>query len=245
MTLLVILLAEGIGLYLVSRALTQRLYDVFFFLSGGRRSAAVSLTTALLFPGTVIHELSHLFTAEILGVRTGKLTLAPENIRDPDIQTGSVAVAQSDPFRRALIGLAPFFLGIGALLAVSYGLSREFSGQTISTLLQGTVSLNFLTILLLYLIFAISTTMFPSGADFKGTPALALTIGIFLLLAYLVGFRFSLSGQALSVAEGVMTTLQNSLGVILAVDLILLLLITVVVAVMRKILHSRLIPSNT
>src|SRR5947209_5745118 len=105
---LLAIIAELIGIYVLSRALTQTIFNLTYLLTRAR-SIAVTLITLLNFPGTVIHELAHLFTAEILGVHTGKLSLVPESIAEPNIKAGSVMIAATDPFRRYAIGLAPVF----------------------------------------------------------------------------------------------------------------------------------------
>ena len=110
MVLAALLLGELIGLYLLSQTLIQAVYDLTMLITRSR-AAGVTVVSLLTFPGTVVHELSHLFTAEVLGVHTGKLTLVPENIQEADVKAGSVMIAQSDPFRRYIIGLAPIFPG--------------------------------------------------------------------------------------------------------------------------------------
>src|SRR5260221_6045484 len=117
MVLVGVLLLELCALYFLSRWVTQAIFTLFL-LFFRIRSVALSLLLVLEFPGTVIHELAHLFTAEVLGVRTGKLTLEPESIRGESIKAGSVMIAQSDPFRRYAIGLAPVFVGIFVLTAI-------------------------------------------------------------------------------------------------------------------------------
>src|SRR3989344_9654538 len=117
--LLLLLLIEPLALYFLSRWVSKSLF-VLFLLLFRSRSVAISLLLVLTFPGTVIHELAHLFTAEILRVPTGKLTLVPESIREASIKSGSVAIAETDPFRRYAIGLAPLFTGVVAISAISY-----------------------------------------------------------------------------------------------------------------------------
>src|SRR5258706_13434406 len=116
---LLLLAGELIVLYFISQRLTQAVYNLTYLLFQAR-SIAVTVVTLVSFPGTVIHELSHLFTAEILGVHTGKLTLVPENIAEEEVKAGSVMIAHSDPFRRYAIGLAPIFSGLLAITTLSY-----------------------------------------------------------------------------------------------------------------------------
>ncbi len=227
---LFILLAELAALYFLSRWLTKRLY-LFFLLVFRVRSVAISAVTLLLFPGTVVHELSHLFTAEILGVRTGKLTLAPESIREPSIRTGSVMIAATDPLRRAAIGLSPIFAGIVSLAAISYFLRLHF------TPLQGSTLQEALRIgLAFYFLFTISNSMFSSREDLKGFWPLAITLGLFTGALYFIGFRIGLTGKVLEVTTTILSSLIQSLGLVLAVNTILLLVSSVLIALIRKIL---------
>ena len=95
--MLALLFAELTALYFLSRWLTKKLY-FFFLLVFKVRSVAISGVTLLLFPGTVIHELSHLFTAEILGVPTGKLNLVPEGVRPSSFSRSDPIKTYSRPF---------------------------------------------------------------------------------------------------------------------------------------------------
>lgn len=207
MTLAVILFTQLIALYIVSRAVSKSLF-VLFLLLFRSRSVAISLLLALTFPGTVIHELAHLFTAEILRVPTGKLTLVPESIRDAHIKSGSVAIAETDPFRRYAIGLAPLFWGMIVLTATAYFLP--------------TVSSPYLLFLIAYLLFSVSNSMFSSPEDLKGFIPFALVVGIFVAAGYYLGLRFELTGPALDAATRTLTTLTDSLTIVLLVNVGLL-----------------------
>lgn len=237
--ILVAFLLEVVLLYFLSRFLTQSLYALFILVFRSR-TTAVSATTLLLFPGTVVHELAHLFTAEILGVRTGKLNLVPENIREESVKTGSIAIARTDPFRRAAIGLAPVFVGLAVLSALSYWLP----GLIESVFRSGTPVLSnpnaLFLILNSYLLFSVSNSMFSSSEDLKGFMPFAITVSLLVSAAYWAGFRIGLTGQALALATKIVTTLIVSLGWVLAVNVILLIMIHVWVVLMRKIFHQRI-----
>ena len=204
MMALVTFFAECIGLFLLSGWLTQTIYSTIARISRSQR-IAMSVTTALLFPGTVIHELSHLFVAEIMGVKTGTLTLVPEGLEDQEIQAGSVAVAKTDPFRRTIIGVAPVIVGMGAITAISY-----MSNMIDMTYMMKTIQY--------YLLFVISNSMFSSKEDMKGVIPVVATLGILLAAGFLVGFRFSLTGQAEVLVLRVLDSLTKSLGLVLAVN---------------------------
>lgn len=233
----IVLLSELVILFFLSRLLIQKLY-AFFLLVFRVRSVAISSITLLLFPGTVIHELSHLFTAEILGVRTGKLSFAPVDIRDQNIKTGSVAIAQTGPFRRAAIGLAPVFAGLLTLAALSWWLPTLWQLTLLDTqsgVLFSSLSLYSL-LFTLYSLFAVSNSMFSSREDLKGFWPLAIALSLFVGAAYAIGLRIGLEGKALEVATTILSSLIQSLALVLAVNGVLLLTTHILVVLMRKLL---------
>lgn len=223
-----LLLVELVLLYLLSRWVTQSLFTSIYDLTRAR-SVSISIVTLLLFPGTVIHELAHLFTAEILGVRTGKLTLVPEAIQNPpaggEIRTGSVAITKTDPFRRALIGLAPLLVGLAALTALT---------QIYSLFFQASIPPTIITISYYYLLFAISNSMFPSATDMKGVWPIAFVLFLITSGASIAGVHLSLSGQALDVITKLLTSFTDHLKVVVALNGGLLLLAHILIAVTKK-----------
>jgi len=215
-----LLLGELILLALLSRQLTTRLYTLFLRIF---RSKTVSMTILiiLLFPGTVIHELAHLFVAEVLRVRTGKLTLVPESLEEAEIRTGSVAIAQTDPLRRTLIGLAPVYIGIIILPALSY------------VLLQHINSITVITIIIFYGMFAVSNSMFSSKEDMKGVIPFTITLALFLIAGYFAGLRIGLTGELLTVIVRVIETLVRSLGIVLGVNVAVLTVTSLLLRLFR------------
>ncbi len=201
-----ILCAEVIALYFLSRWLTQSLFTLFMLLFRAR-SVAISILLVLQFPGTVIHELAHLFTAEILRVPTGKLTLVPETIRDSEIRSGSVSIAETDPFRRYAIGLAPISAGLLTLTAIAY-----FLPQTSGWIYWG----------LCYLMFAISNSMYSSPQDLKGFMPFAIVVGLFVAAGFFLGLRITLTGQVLEIAMSTLATLTSTIQMVLLVNIALL-----------------------
>lgn len=216
-----VLCGELLLLYFLSRMVTRSLFMSFTLLFR-LRPIAVSLLLAIQFPGTVLHELAHLFTAEILGVKTGKLRLEPESIREEDIQAGSVMVADSDPFRRSLIGLAPLFWGIAALGALSYVIPNLYT-----SVFSGGVPLfqnnDFYYLLGVgYLLYAVSNTMFPSPEDMHGVVPVLGGLFVLIIIGFFFGLRLQLTGSLLELATQLMTTLTKSIGVVIMINLVLL-----------------------
>jgi hypothetical protein len=220
----VLVLAELTSLWIVSKRVTRQVFRLFLFLFR-HRSIAVSAITLILFPGTVIHELSHLFTAEVLGVRTGKLTLVPESIEKEDIRVGSIELTETDPFRRSVIGIAPFLVGLIALI----GLSTVLPGLLSDTLLAFqnnnlfSSPSTYFVLLTSYLMFSISNTMFSSAEDMKGVIPLAIVLAIFGIGAYIAGLRIGLTGQLAVWTAEVLKNVTVSLGLVIILNAALLL----------------------
>lgn len=204
--MLLFLTAELLLLYLLASRLTQAVYDCTILITRSR-TVAITVITLLAFPGTVIHELSHLFTAEILGVRTGKLTLVPEGLETEEIKAGSVMVAQSDPFRRSAIGCAPVFAGLVAIATLSYLISLPMNHEL-------------LTGFYYYLLFAVSSSMFSSSEDLKGFVPFAIALGAMIAAAYVGGIRIGITGTLLSFVTKILGALTKNLGVVLAIHLV-------------------------
>ncbi len=233
--LLIVLSCEFIAFYFVSQAVIKTIFLLFTRLFR-YRPIAISLITAVLFPGTVVHELSHMFTAEILGVRTGTLTLVPESINSQEIQAGSVAISQTGPIRRYLIGLAPVFTGIASTTILSYYIGNVAQNVKLQWLSHtiGTDYSVYIFILLAYLLFAISNCMFASPQDLKGFIPVSLTLALIIGAGYLSGIRFGLTGQALAITSQVLNSIVTSLGYVLALNMVLLLVTKVLIDLTGK-----------
>lgn len=211
-------------LYLLSRRLIQTIYRLIATLIRSR-TAAIWIVTIVFFPGTVIHELAHLFVAEVLRVPTGKLTLVPPPFAEAsggetEIKTGSVTIAQTDPFRRTLIGLAPVYVGVAVLAALSYFLQIN--------------NITIITIIIFYIMFAVSNSMFSSREDMKGVIPFAITAALFVAAGYFAGLRIGLTGELLTKMSLGLETLVRSLGIVLAVNLVVLAATSVFLTLFRR-----------
>lgn len=215
-------------LYSITRSLTQSMYITLFIISNSR-PFSISCLSILFFPGTVIHELSHLFTAEILGVRTAGLTLVPEGIENTNVRTGSVSIAHSDPLRRALIGIAPVFVGLAVLSFISYYIPILWYGSPLVLLLA------------CYSVFAVSNSMFSSHEDMEGFWPVAITLLLLILAGYFIGIRFQLPDTWQLKLFFIGTSLARYLGYVVILNIILYALSTLTNKLLEKITGKRFV----
>jgi hypothetical protein len=221
------IVGELVLLGILSSRLTQLSFTVLLHLTRSR-SVAITILTIILFPGTVIHELSHLFTAEILGVRTGKLTLVPESIEGNEVQSGSVAIAKTDPFRRTAIGIAPTITGVTTISALSYVLFL------LPHSLLSALTHEVLIFVIFYLILAISNTMFSSHEDMNGVIPVAVTLALVTAASYLSGLTVAIPTNIQVFLATVALSLVKNLGIALAVNLLVTLVHVLFIALLKK-----------
>lgn len=176
--------SELVILFLLSRAMNRRL-SRFLYRVFGSEKIVIYVLSLLYLPGTFLHEFSHLFMAAVTGVRVGEMNLVPEMLENGRIKFGSVEIEKSDPFRRALIGAAPFLVGIVVMLIMLSILSMRGLEGLGEYLLVG------------YVLFEIGNTTFSSRTDMEGTVellfALAVIASLLVFGLYLLGIRIDLS----------------------------------------------------
>lgn len=193
---LIIFLIELLVLFFISQQMIKSL-SLICYRFFRHEQAVIYVLAFLFFPGTLLHELAHMMVASLLFVRVGKIELFPYKTED-GIRLGSVAIAHTDPFRRALTGLAPIFFGIiGIFLASYYLIALPFQPWYLDILL------------LVCIIFEIGNTMFSSKKDVEGIPALAIVLTLFIVAAYFLGLRIPSSVITYFNAPPVRMLLQN------------------------------------
>lgn len=207
--------SELFVLFFLSRQVTRSLSYLFHRITRSEKWT-IYLMALFFFPGTLIHELAHYLTAGILFVRVGKIEFVPK-VMGIGVKLGSVEIGHSDPIRRALIGMAPFFWGTAIILIILFAF-QSYGG------LQNTG----LTILTGYVLFEISNTMFSSRKDMEGTLELFLAVFSITVIAYLIGIRFPEVDQDALLTPEVISLFQTGsffLAIPLVIDIALLLLL--------------------
>lgn len=168
------------------------------------------LIAILYFPGTLVHELAHVIAAALLFIPVRGIYLLP-SWNNHSLTLGHVVYERRDFVRGFLIGIAPLPAALVVLwfLFINY----DFFSQSITGL-----------IMLGYLLFAITSTMFYSKSDLKDG-------GVFLLFAVL-GYGalrpFGMEPEAY-VLEAVQSSGINSALSAIASGAVLLLGIAVVI----------------
>ncbi len=122
----------------------------------GNLTFSTYLVAALYLPGVIIHELSHLVMAVFLLLEVKSISFIPHAEPLPNgigLRLGSVGYYRRDPIRGALVGVAPFIVGIIILYLLFLS---PFLSQLETPWRQ---------VVLTYLVFIISSTMFSSKQD--------------------------------------------------------------------------------
>lgn len=232
-------------LLLMQRWIHTHLHGLSLLLTG-RPERATVIYAVILFPGVLLHELSHWIAATLLGVRTGSFSIIPRTQPDGTVQLGYVEYYKGrtlGPIRESLIGGAPLLVGTAVILLVGF---RIFNvGNLVSAIQAGDVGL--LTLALsdvyntgdflvwLYLLFTISNAMMPSRSDRRAWPAFLLLMSALALILYLLGVRSdSLLGLS-GLATRVFGFLGLALSMSIAVDIMFMLLIAALEALVGRI----------
>jgi hypothetical protein len=211
------------GLVVVSRWITRQVQLLGLHLTGDERAAQMTYYLVML-PGILLHELSHLLMAKLVGLKVGEFSLGPR-VRDQySIELGSVTVSRADVFRESLVGLAPFLSGTIVLVLVGYqvfDVGRLGQAAGAGGLLRALPGIWQVPDFWLwaYVIFVVSNAMMPSSADRQPW----LLAGIYLAIAlggvYLLVGLPALSAAAGAWATGVLQILTLAFLFTLALDL--------------------------
>ena len=186
-------------LVLLQRWLHRHLHGLAFLITG-KRNWAILLYAIVLFPGVLLHELSHFIAATLLGVRTGSFSVLPKTKPDGSIQLGYVEYYKSakvGPIRESLIGSAPLITGTAVILLIAFqvfdvtSLAGAAETGDIESLSRAITQLFETSDFLfwLYLIFAVSNAMMPSASDRRAWPAFVVIMIVVAAVLYIIGLQ--------------------------------------------------------
>lgn len=163
---------ELASLFILSKLLTKSLLRLFFKITKNDK-IAIGLLVFLFFPGTVVHEMAHFLSAGLLFVKTGSMELTPK-ITESEIRLGSVEIAKTDIFRRAIIGVAPVLFGLALIFGILYYL------QSLATNNPA------ISLFLFYIIFTVGNTLFSSKKDLEGSAEFLLAFFVLILVLFIL-----------------------------------------------------------
>lgn len=223
-------------LILAQRWIHRHLRGVALLLSGDEHSAVI-IYALVLFPGVVLHELSHWLGAKLLGLRTAGLSLRPTAHEDGSLQLGYVEYYRDrrlDPIRESLVGAAPLIVGVGLILLIGY---RIFDLDSLAQALSGSADTSWRlaarhildtgdVFLWLYLLFAISNAMLPSPSDRRAWPAFLLIVVGVVALLYLFGWQTWLAPRVAGPLTALLSYIAFAFSLTIALDTLGILLIT-------------------
>ncbi|MCL4871867.1 MAG: hypothetical protein KJ063_23150 [Anaerolineae bacterium] len=220
---------------LTQRWIHRHLHGVALLLTG-KPGWALLLYSLILFPGVLLHELSHWLAAKLLGVRTAGISLLPKMGKDGAVQLGYVEYYKTPDVgsvRESLIGGAPLLTGAAAILIIAYNifdlpsLVYLWPSLDLTDFLLSLQSLFYINdfLLWLYLFFAISNAMMPSASDRRAWPTFFLILAAVFLLIYLLGLAEFIFTGLLLPATAFFSYLALAFSLTILVNLVFILFI--------------------
>jgi len=170
MQLLLIIFFELLVLFWLTRATLISLFKLLQAIFE-KDQTTYSVIALIYFAGTVLHELSHMIAALFLLLKVADIHVFP-TWKNNVIILGRVLYEKKDVLRSILVGIAPLFGGI-----IFLGWLSVLDVSTSSNLL--------LQILVIYLVFTISSTMFSSKQDLVDF-LYVIPIGIMITIVYYI-----------------------------------------------------------
>ena len=208
---------------------------------------AMVLYFLALLPGIALHELSHWLFAKGLGVRTGKVTLWPARQKGGRMRLGSVEMVRSDPFRGSLIGLAPLITGSGVIFligdrvlsvnrAVDALLTADWRAAWASLAAYGQAADLWLW---LYVVFAVSNTMWPSESDRQSWLTAFLFVAAIGLATFASGLITEVPGEVVTGLMQLVRYLIYAFALTVVVDVVFGLAIAVIETLLERVKGTR------
>lgn len=168
---------ELLVLFFLSRNLTTHLFH-FFRLFTKNNHVIFFIISLLYFPGTLLHEMSHYLVAVSCMLKVTDIRIFPV-IQSGMVRLGSVSFERKDSVRSIIVGIAPIAGGMLFFYVISvFSLFPSHSFP--------------LMILIIYLIFSVSSTMFSSKKDMGD---LLYAIPFLLLIGAAVYFAASYNAR--------------------------------------------------
>lgn len=170
----ILFLIQLLAIFFLTKKTTNEVFN--FFRAVGVEEKTIFIIVSILFlPGTILHELAHFFAAMILFMKVREVKILPE-FEENEIKLGRVLYEKKDFVRGILVGIAPPFAGLLFFWTIAF--FKLFPNQNL-----------LITILLAYLVFAVSSTMFSSKQDLVDIIYVIPIAGILSGLIYVFNLR--------------------------------------------------------
>lgn len=177
-----------IVLFFISRLSIRYLFYLLRFFTSS--DTVVYSTIAFLFlPGTILHELSHFLMAIMLLLKVREIHIFPQWEQNY-IKLGRVLYEKQDVFRSILVGIAPIIVGL--LFFWWLSLLNVFQIEDI-----------FLKVIIFYIIFVISSTMFSSQQDLVDLIYIIPVILMVAIIQYFFPINFSFITSQESIIQAI------------------------------------------
>lgn len=174
---LFIFLSQILLIYFLTRKLTNELYNLLLIFIK-KENTIFKIISLIYLPGTVLHEMSHFIMATILLLKVKRVNFFPE-FSPGRIKLGSVSYERKDFIRGFIVGIAPLFGAIFFFYFIK--LARPFPSDSM-----------YLDLIILYLIFAVSSTMFSSKQDLADFIYIIPTLIIAAILIHILPIDINL-----------------------------------------------------
>ena len=191
---------------------------------------AILINQIVFLPGVVLHEMSHLIVARLLGVPTMGFSVLPKKQSDGALRLGYVHTKKVDFVRESLIGVAPLIFGCAAVAAI--GLKLLDLDDVGMALLRGDFINGFINVLHVfrstdlfiwgYILFALSNTMMPSSSDRRAWPILGILMLIVGLVLYYVGMTAIIQTALSNVIIDAVRVIATAFTVTIGVDIVVI-----------------------
>lgn len=222
-------------LWLLGVLLSRHIQGLILLLTG-RANIATMVYDLLVLPGVVLHELSHVLVALLLGLRVLQINLFQFRSHN-DPRQGEVIVTKADPLRMSVVGAAPLISGVAVLVLLLRWLDPPTVSLDLAMFSQLWRQLHDpATAIATYFLFAIANTMFPSEADRRAwwvVGAIVLALGLVFLA---LGIRPTIPPvwvERVSTQAGLLVSALLSVVVIDVVVLVVVLILETLVSRIR------------
>ena len=209
--------------------ISRHMQTVFLLLTR-HTDMAILINQIVFLPGVVLHEMSHLIVARLLGVPTMGFSVWPKKQSDGSLRLGYVHTKKVDFVRESLIGVAPLMFGCAAVAAI--GLKLLDLDDVGMALLRGDFINGFINVLHVfrstdlfiwgYILFALSNTMMPSSSDRRAWPILGILMLIVGLVLYYVGMPAIIQTALSNVIIDAVRVIATAFTVTIGVDIVVI-----------------------